>query len=110
MAWREASDKGGGRQDRTTRDGLSKEVTIKQKDGRTKRWPCAKQDQGPPRPKKQPLKKEERSRGQVLKGSQCACSMPGQGKKGKVMGSRQAEARVTGLWPSSRLQVSRKMQ
>lgn len=31
MAWREESDKGGGRQDRMTRAGLSKEVTIKQK-------------------------------------------------------------------------------
>lgn len=110
MAWREASDEGGGRQDGTTRDGLSKGVTIKHKDGRTKRWPRAKQDQGPPRPKEQPPKKEERSRGQVLKGSQCACRVLGQGKKGKVVGSRQAEARVTGLWPSSRLQVSRKMQ
>lgn len=32
MAWREASDKGGGRQDRMTSKGLSKEVTFKQKD------------------------------------------------------------------------------
>ena len=31
MAWQEESDKGGGRQDRMTRAGLSKEVTIKQK-------------------------------------------------------------------------------
>lgn len=29
MAWSEESDKGGGRQDRMTRAGLSKEVTIK---------------------------------------------------------------------------------
>lgn len=79
MAWREASDEGGGRQDGTTRDGLSKEVTIKHKDGRTKRWPRAKQDQGPPRPKEQPPKKEERSRGQVLKGSHvpAACLVKG---------------------------------
>ena len=98
MAWREASDEGGGRRDRTTRDGLSKEEAVQQKDGRTKRWPRAEQDQGSPRPKGQHMQKEEGGRGQALKGSQCARSAPGQGTKGK-QGSRQAEARVTGLWP-----------
>lgn len=67
-----------------TRDGLSKEVAIQQKDGRTKRWPRAEQDQGSPRPKAQHLQKEEGSGGQALKGSPCACSAAlGKGRRAR---------------------------